>query len=273
MKSIFEYIDFRGYLSDYYAFQKKTKRYFSHRYFCKKAGIKSPVFLKLVMEGKRNLTRPMVEKFAVGLGLNRKETDYFSHLVGFNQAKTGSKKQEHYIALKSMSGMVNEHLLGTEFYDYYDKWYISVIRELVCLRDFKDDFKLIGATVLPRITPGQAKYSLNFLISSGLLRKKEDGTYEQTQKAITTGFEVASLAVRNFNRAMLVLAHRSLDSVPRACRHVSGITMGISPDCYRLVITEIEAFKDRVVAIVNADAKSSVVYQLNVQMVPMSINP
>jgi uncharacterized protein (TIGR02147 family) len=95
MKPVFEYIDYRRYLRDYYAENKKSKKYFSYRYFSSRAGIKSPVFLKLIIENKRNLTRPMIEKFCKALDLNNKEALYFRHLVLFNQGKTAQEKQEH----------------------------------------------------------------------------------------------------------------------------------------------------------------------------------
>jgi len=270
MERIFDYIDYRSFLRDFYSVNKSEKKYFSYRYFSGRAGIKSPVFLKLVMDGKRNLTRNMVEKFATALKFNEKERVYFRNLVLFNQAQNSQEKQEHYLVLKSMAGMVKEHVIGSDLYDYYDKWYISVIRELICLRNFKDDFRKIASAVFPKIRPMQAKKALELLLRLGLVRKIGDGSYEQTQKAITTGSEVNSLAIRNFNRNMLLLAENSLDKVSRSNRHISGITVGISGQCYHVLTAEIEAFKERVVKIVNADEKSENVYQLNLQLFPLN---
>jgi hypothetical protein len=46
--------------------------------------------------------------------------------------------------------------------------------------------------------------------------------------------------------------------------------MGVSPGCYEVICTEIEAFKDRLVSIVNNDQASDRVYQLNLQLFPVS---
>ena len=46
MRDLFEYINYRRYLADYYRSRKEELPAFSYRYFCNKAGIKSPVFLK-----------------------------------------------------------------------------------------------------------------------------------------------------------------------------------------------------------------------------------
>ena len=77
-------------------------------------------------------------------------------------------------------------------------------------------------------------------------------------------------AIRNFNRQMAQLAEKSLDSVPVNKRHASGITMGISEEGYHVLESEIEAFKERIVNIVNTDDKSEKVYQLNIQLFPLT---
>ena len=270
MKLVFEYIDYRRFLRDYYAENKKSKKYFSYRYFSSRAGIKSPVFLKLIIEGKRNLTRPMIEKFCKALAFNDKEVLYFKHLVLFNQGKTAQEKQEHYLVLKSMIGLVKEHIIESDLYEYYDKWYTSVVRELICQYDFQDQYEKIATLVFPKITPGQAKAAVELLLKLEIIIKNKDGTYSQTEIAITSGSAVTSLAIRNFNRQMAQLAEKSLDSVPVTKRHVSGITMGISEEGYHVLESEIEAFKERVVNIVNADDKSEKVYQLNIQLFPLT---
>jgi len=58
--------------------------------------------------------------------------------------------------------------------------------------------------------------------------------------------------------------------MPPDIRNISGITMGISKSCYDVLLAELGAFKERVIAIVNRDEASSRVYQLNFQLFPLS---
>jgi uncharacterized protein (TIGR02147 family) len=270
MPSIFKYIDYRKFLSDYYSFKKKTSSAFSYRYFSAKAGFGSPVFLKLVIEGKRNLSRASIEKFCKALQLTKKEALYFKNLALFDQAKTADEKQEHYAVLRSIENTVIEKVLEADQYDYFENWYNVVIRELITLFDFRDDYDLLGRSVYPPIAPVQAEKSAELLKRLNLIREKKDGTYEQTDFAITTSGEIGLLAVRRFNQEMVALAARTIDRLPRDKRNVSGITIGISPSMYNIICSEIAAFKDRVVSLVNRDEERSRVFQLNVQLFPMS---
>lgn len=270
MKEIYKYIDYRKYLADFYQEKKKTTRHFSYRYFAQRADIKSPVFLKQLIDSERNLTRKMIDKFISALSLNKKEGLYFKNLVLFNQAKNASEKQECYSIMLSMMNYIPEHQLSSSHYTYFDKWYNSVIRELVCLYDFKDDFEVIASTVKPRITATEAKKAVQLLLRLNLIVKQSDDTYRQHDMAITSNDEMVALARRSFNSEMLHLAQNANQTVSQTERNISGITMGISRACYDVLLEEMAAFKERVKAIVYQDENSTRVYQLSLQLFPLS---
>ena len=270
MQSIFEFIDFRKFLDIYYKGQKENTHFFSYRYFSKKAGINSPSFLKHVIDGKRNLTRPVIEKFCQALKLTPKEATYFRNLVLFNQAKTSAEKQEHYAVLRSMAGGVKESVLGADQFDYFANWYTPVIRELVALGDFGDDYRKLAAMVKPPVLPSEAKAAVRLLMRLKLIEKQKDGTYKQANPALVADSNVKSLAVRSFTQSMLDRSREALDTIDKTERHISGVTMGISREAYHVLAAEIEAFKDRLKIIVNQDLEGIRVYQMNISLFPVS---
>jgi uncharacterized protein (TIGR02147 family) len=270
MVSIFNFIDYRKFLASFYKEQKKKTCYFSYRYFAQKAGINSPSFLKQVIEGKRNLTHPVIEKFSKALKLNAKEAVYFRNLALFNQAKTSIEKCEHYAVLRSMAGGVKESVLNADQYDYFANWYMPVIRELVCLADFRSNYKKLAASLMPPILPSQAKKAVQLLVRLNLIKRQANARYKQKNSAVTADGSITSVAVRSFLKTMIDNSKNVMDTVDKDQRHVSGITMGISPQTYAVLAAEIEAFKDRVKLIVNQDRESSRAYQLNLSLFPVS---
>jgi uncharacterized protein (TIGR02147 family) len=273
MKSVFEYIDYRRFLKDFYDDEKKARRYFSYRFFALRAGIKAPILLKMVIDGKRNLSRTTIDKFIKGVGLKEKEAVFFRNLVHFNQAKSSLEKQEYYRVLKSMTNQVPQHLLEEDHFDYFDKWYYSALREGVCQFDYKDDWDMIAHSVYPGISREDAQKAVEWLVLRNIIRKLKNGRYEQTHKAITTRSQIQSTAVRNFNRTMIRLAERALDNFPVEERYASGITVGLTKDAYDMIVAEIEGFRDRVVKIVDSIDASDGVYQVNMQMFPLMRSP
>lgn len=270
LKSVFEFIDYRKFLEHNYQEKKKRNRKFSYRYFAMKAGITSPSFLKMVIDGKRNLTSAMIEKFCRALELDAKECKYFTNLVHFNQAKTAREKQDFYAALRSMGDMVKEEVLRINQYDYFDKWFTPILRELICLGDFQDDFEWLGRSVEPPVSPAEARTAVQLLLKLGLVARKENGRYAQTKLALAVDDTVVSLSLRTYQEYALEHAKRSMYDIDKKVRHLSTLVLGVSPAAYGAMVEEIAAFKDRIKAIAHRDEASSRVYQFTLALFPVS---
>jgi len=271
MENVFGYIDYRRFLSSYYKTKKAENRHFSFRLFAQKSGINSSSFLKHIIDGRRNLTPEACGKFCKALGLNDKETVYFRHLVLFNQAKSAAEKQEHYAVLRSLAGNVKETVLKPAQYDYFAKWYVPVVRELVCAKDFKDDFGAVGRSVVPPIGAVQAHQAVRLLEKLAMVRRRQDGRFEQTEAAITADDGVTTLSQREYVASMMRLGGNAVHAFDNQQRHTSTVTIGISKQTYETLAAEIEAFKDRMKRIVSQDNSFSRVYQFNVALFPVSI--
>lgn len=96
---VFAYLDYRAFLRDYYRARKAAGRGFSYRSFSRRAGLKSPNYLKLVVDGARNLSTDMAERFAAACGLNADEQRYFVDLVAYCQAASAADRKRYYARL------------------------------------------------------------------------------------------------------------------------------------------------------------------------------
>lgn len=270
VKPVTDYIDYRQFLRDYYRFQKEHTRHFSHRFFANRAGIKSSSFFIRVMEGRRNLTRPMIEKFIGALKLTAKEGLYFKNLVLFNQARTAADKTEHYQVLRSLKGIVKESVVQASQYDYFSHWYLPVLRELVCMHAFADDFAALAKAVIPPITAKQAKEALQLLLKLELVKRTGPGRYAQSQASLAADPSIRSLAVRGYTEAMLKHGVTALNTQDPSIRNISTMTLGINREQYHVLVQELAAFKERVKQIVTESSQPSQVYELNFALFPVS---
>lgn len=273
MERIEHYSDYRVFLKDYYKERKKQFKYFSYRYFCRKAGLNSPSLLKEVMEGKRGLTLSSIKSFIRGLGLTEMGGRYFTALVLFNQAKKPKEKQEYLEQLRRYNRKVKEKVIPLDWYAYYSKWYHSVIRELACLADWNGNYELLAKSVNPPLGPREARESVRFLLDIGMLARSADGRCIQSHPAQTTGSEVVSMAVRELNRQMAELGERAIRVIPPSRRDISSMTLGLSEKSYQKAKQEIQEFKDRLKSLAHEDTASDTVYNLNVQLFPLSNSP
>ncbi|MEW6057515.1 MAG: TIGR02147 family protein [Bdellovibrionota bacterium] len=270
MRPIFEYRDYRQYLRDYYDEAKKKRRQFSHRFFTSKAGLASPMHLKLVMEGKRNLTHKTLPKFVRGLGLSDREAEYFENLVYFCQASSSSDKSHYLRKLSVASSRTRAKALSAvEHQSLFAKWYYPVLFELVTTRGFQEDPKWISKRLGGRATPGELSHALKVLEESGLLKRDQNRRLVPQSYKVRTDDEVENLLVREFHREMIELSRERIDD-PIAEREYGFVTVSTTPAKFRefkkLVKDFVKAVNETLTCTPESGVEPEEVYHLDVQL-------
>lgn len=269
MPVIFDYINYRDFLRDYYQWRKKATPSFSYMLFARKVGFASKSFLPHVIEGKKDLTQDSVFQISQGLGLDAKAMSYFQDLVAFNQSKD-SKKRSYFLGqLASHKKATRARFLLRSQLKFFSNWYHSTIRELATVYDFKEDYAALARKVRPRISAAQAADSIALLVELGLLIKAGN-LYEQTDTIITTGDDIRSLTVKKFHSQNLHLAEMALEKIDLLDREVSCIIAGLSKNGYEIVKSKIQAFRKELLEVVSSDGKAERVYHINFQLFPTS---
>lgn len=267
---IFEYTDYRNFLGDTYSFLKQTKRQFSYRFFSQQAGFHSPNFLKLVIEGKRNLTLDSAEKFVQALDLKKEEALVFRNLVAFNQARSQKEKEETAYALFRSSLLKRVQAKNYARYSYFSHWYMVAIRELVVLGDFREDPEWIARKLSPGITAHQVIDAIGQLLELELLYRDETGRLRQKESIVCTPHEVQSGFVEKFHREMMRLAGESIRRFQRDRRDISSLTLSLSKERMIEMKRRIQDFRDELLALSSEDQSPDGVYQLNFQLFPLT---
>jgi uncharacterized protein (TIGR02147 family) len=272
MKQIFEYTNFREYLSDFFEESKKTDPLFSHRYLAERLGLVTPNLIWLVMKGKRNLTKSVCDRLVKYLRLTRRRANYFRAMVSFLQSKKHEQKDRYFSQMIEMRKPFKVKKLDVQHYEYYSNWYNTVIRELVIYPDFDGDFRKLGLKVSPAVSEQQARNSVDLLLRLGMLRKK-GGRYTQTDPVVSTGPEVRSVAVANYHRQMSDLAGSSYDRCKGDEHNISCVTMSMSRDKLKQLVRETNDYRRKVMALQDPGDKDTKVYQINIQVFPVSREP
>jgi uncharacterized protein (TIGR02147 family) len=270
MVQIFDYMDYRQYLHDFFDEKKRELRFYSYRLFSQKAGLKSPNFLKLVINGERNLSKHSVYKFAKALSLAKKETDYFENLIFFNQSESLEEKNLFLVRIMKYRNRGDVKKIEEAEYEYYSHWYNLVIRELVCAVDFKDDFKRLGAAVIPSIPAAEAAKSVALLLTLKFIERNPDGTYGKTSPSLSTGGRLRTLAIANYHRAMLQLADDALERFTPPERDITSLTLSVAKETIPAIVERLQQLRNELLELAEEDEKVDRVVQLNLQLFPLS---
>jgi uncharacterized protein (TIGR02147 family) len=269
--SIYDFIDYRAYLRAYYEAAKRGRSGFSFRQFSRLAGLRSPNFLKLVIDGERNLGAASVSRFAEALGLAGADAEFFGDLVAFGQAQTMAGKNRNFERIAASRRFRAARRIDGEFLAYLSHWYTPAIRELAAREDFQEEPRWIAAQFLPRITPNEAAAAMKVLLSLGLLvRDPSSRRILRGEPTLTTDHEIRSVGAATFHRQMLERASQSIETVPDELRDLAAVTVCVSPKTATLVSECIHQFREAMTELCHSDTQGSAVYQLNIQWFPLS---
>jgi len=221
------------------------------------------------MDGKRSLNGLYLKKFIKGLKLSDRQAKYFETMVLLDQTKDFTAKAGYLNKLLEIKSRVAVRDIAQEQELIYAQWYHWVIREMVLLKDFKDDPKWISKKLGRAITPLEAKESVELLKKLGLLRKK-GGRWVPHHPAVRSSDEIPNLAIKKLHESFIQKAIEALLTLSLEEREFSGLTIALPRHKISYVKEKIKAFRKELNEILSAQKDSEDVYQLNVQFYPLT---
>lgn len=267
--SVFDYDNYREFLRDIYQHFKQTTSHFSYRYFAMRAGFSSPNFLKLVIEGKRNLSQESATKFSYALKLNKSEADFFENLVRFCQSKLPSERVMSAREMLKSRTFKKVHPIRQAELKYYAKWFYIPIRELVGTRGFKEDPTWIAAQFRIQISIEEVRQALIDLEALGLIARDGAGRLNQTHKNISAEDDMICSLVAQYHRDMIQMAKESIDLIHHLEREISGTCIVCTAETVDRIKKMIREFRKEILSVADDAADGALVYQMNFQLFPL----
>lgn len=268
MITIFDYTDFRKFLTDYYEDQKRSGSRFSYRSLTTLGGINPGNFTKM-LKGERNFSLAAASKLAYALKLNKRERDYFQSMVQFGQAKNHDEKKRFFEELMSFKES-SVRVLNADQYQFYDKWYYTAVREALAFFPLTDDnFDALGKFIVPNISVRQVGQAIALLLTLGLAEKNENGSYVRTNALLSTGNDITSLTLNNFVIHTMKLAAEAIGSGTKET-NFSSVTFSVSGNEYLQIQEEIRNCRRRIMEIAKECQAPDRVFQFNMQLFPLS---
>jgi uncharacterized protein (TIGR02147 family) len=266
---IYDYLDYRQFLKDYYLHFKEHDKKFSQRYFTLKLGVKSSGFLSEIINGKRNLSQKNILQWFKILGFDKDQSNYFEYLVHFNQTRSLIEK-DYWLQKMMECKRVNLKLINKDIYEYFSKWYYTAIREMLFFHKETVDPKKIAARLNPPIKAEEAKTAFALLERLKMIEKRYDNSFVQKDPIISTGNQVNSVEVANFQIQTIELAKIAVETVPSDKRDVSTLTISISGAGFKKIAEVLQKTRKEILKVAQNDANEDRVYQVNIQLFPLT---
>src|SRR3989338_1332544 len=263
--SVFDFTDYRNFLSSYLKFKKEQNKKFSLRLWAMKLNLKSPSALTMILKGERQAGAGLTDQFIDYFNFTHSQATYFKSLVKLSKCNGDERKRIELLkTLQNVHPKKELHLLETDTFDAISNWYFFAIRELTQIKGFKEDYRWISERLGKKITPQEAKKAIETMVRLHLLKRSKEGSLEQTQEQVTTTVDISSEALKQFHHEMMTLADQSLRNVPVEKREMTSVTLNIDPQKMKKVKELIREFRIRFTDLMEENPGKET-YQLNIQ--------
>ena len=269
MPSIYNYLNYREYLKNFFLEQKQFRNSLTHRAVLNKMGVTSTGFLANVLSGRKNLNKEMSRKLGKIINLATAERRYLNQMVLYTQAKCIEEKKCHLDALLAMRENELSYMSKDQL-SIFSRWYYVYIRDLLCFLDFKDDYQMLAAKLDPSLKPDEAKVAIRDLERLGFIARDKDGYFRPVDHLVSTGDETHSVQLANFQLVTMDMAKRSLQKHPGNKRDISFVSLTLSEESFARAKSEVQAFRKRLLLMARDEKKPDRVCQCNIQLFPVT---
>lgn len=279
LPALSDYMDYRLYLADFYrakkALTRQAIRPYSYAIFSAAADIKSPNYLKMIIEGKRNLSLDMISKFAKACGFNKAQTDEFRMLVVFNQSEDPADRN---YALKQLSEYrVEQKLkqgeLDRRVFEKVPNWIGWIIYALVDQEGVSFEVTQLKDLLRGKASETEIAEALENLLKSGELVLDPSTQKIVKGKPTEAPEEIPPALVRKLQMQLMYLGLESLYQDSATEREFGALTLSLTTKEFediKFKLRQMRKALHKENAIARMNDKGERVYQLNLQLFPVS---
>lgn len=275
-----DYMSYRQFLADFYLFKRKASkgslRAYTYAVFSAAANIKSPNYLKMIIEGKRNLSDDMIGKFGKALGFMKDQTEEFRLLVQFTQAMDPAERNmylkklsEHRVAGKLKSGEIDR-----KTWEKVPNWVAWIVYAMIDQEGVSFDTATLKNLLRGKASEDEIDNALSTLISSGDLRRDEvTGELKKARNLTDSPEEIPVALVRKLQSQLMYLGLESLYQDQPTDREFGTLTLSLTKTEFEEIKFKLRQMrkalhKDNSIA--RMKDKGERVYQLNIQLFPVT---
>ncbi len=275
-----EYTDFRLYLKDVYNFRRKHEgtgfRPYSYSTFSAAADIKSPNYLKLIIDGRRNISEDMINRFARALRLQKSEIEEFRALVRYGQA---SEPHERNQFLKELADLRAHRALSTgeiteSNWKKVPGWIGWVLYAMSEQANVNFEPQTLARLFRAKASPDDIRDSLRKLTDSGeLARNLDTGEVTKGRDLVGSPQDLPVPLIRKLQSELIYLGIESLFRDSPKEREFGAMTLSMTEEEFQQVRFELRQLRKRLQRDIlgkRKNTKGDRVYQMNIQLFPLT---
>lgn len=275
-----DYLNYRDFLRAFYLYKRETTkshiRRYNYSYFSAAADIRSPNYLRLVIEGQRNLSEEMAFRFARAMQLNKEATDEFVLLVLYNQETDPSLRNQY---LKNLSDFrlqksLRQGLIDKKTNDRIPNWIGWILFALLDQEGASFTLPHLKQLLRNKASETEIQNALNKLLESGeLIADPETGEVKKGRSLIDNPEDIPVVLIRRLQTQLMCLGLESLFQDSPTEREFGTLTLSLNKKEFEDLRFQLRKFRKQIHkdnSIHRMQSKGERVYQMNLQLYPVT---
>lgn len=269
LHAIFEYEDYRRFLSETYQRAKALKPVLSHRWVAANAGFRSSGFFSKILSGSVNIGTETVDRFVRLMDLPPREARYFATLVEHNQSVDQDAKRKLSVRLRRLREGESTRLEKDQQRFWSDPRHAAV-REALWVHPFQGDAPLYGRRFLPQLRADSLEESIDLLCQLGLAIRNDDGDVVRSDpRTLSSGRKSREKAVASYQRECLGSGLEALETSPTDLRHLSTLTFSFPRSRWEELEVLTRQYRARILELASQAENEDAVFHLNLHLFPV----
>ncbi len=264
-----DYVNYREFLNEYYKYKRRSSKglkKYSYSDFSASADIKSPNYLKLIIEGKRNLSEKMIFNFSQALKLDRQETSEFETLVHYNQSTSPDERFQYLKTLK-------EHRESKKSLGLSDiNWLKVIILSLSDQKNVTYEMESLLQLFRGRVKKTDLKRAMKALCEEQAFCEVSPGKYEPTAKRNALP-KMSSLEIQKLQTDLMFFGLESLFKDEIHEREFGSFSAALTAEEFEAVKFELRKFRKKLMTDIQMKRESQPgdqIYQIQMQVFPLT---
>ena len=264
---------YRDFLKAYYKYQKKYKTGWSYQVWSKQMKLKSASSLLMIIQGKRNPSKKLVEKFYEYFKFTHFEKEYFSDLIRLNTLSGDPRLKK--LLLKKMrqeQPMSPSRLLSHEECKVLSHWQALAIRQSTRLKEFKEDARILSSKLNFDSHPEEIEKSIAHLLKIGALIRDGKGILKAAPLMLDVPRDEWIESLQRNHQQQLKNAIEIQEKMGRNIHlsEMTGATLPIRLVDLKAMKDLIRRFKSEFLKVFDAPKEGEEVYQLEIALFPLT---
>jgi uncharacterized protein (TIGR02147 family) len=259
-----KYLNPRQYLKDLFLERKHRDPSFSLLKWAQELGLESRSALRLVLTGRKPLSRELATKLAHALQMSPADAEYFFKLVGMESAVRKSEREKLVSEVSSLS------TAGEELPDSFQLLASPLVLKLLVLLSFEDLEKTeANLALLLKTNPARLSSILKELKAIDVV-EEQGGLWQAKKPNFFIKDHLGSASLQTYHKESLEEAIAAI-RLPKEERRFRSILIPLDEEEFAMLYGELNLLLENLVArFGKAHAAGTRLYQINLNLLPVT---